>query len=257
VLLSNLKNRSDTTDSLEMTRRIHACSDTLSVRWLTILPKSKAYEIRDDDFVVCTRFRLGIPCFDDLPERCPRCLQTAGVDHAQVCNRMPYDSDRHDFFKKALESLLKPLGVVRDEPKFGRGKQRADIRFDSYNVSAFLDVTFVFQLAASNMRFKYPLKHRYDDKMHKYVEATQLHVRGTDFIPIVVCPFGETHDSLFKFLGDIAGAAEQSGYYHSKNAFLSVARDRLAVAIQKGNAIMLQYSAQAMRSSLYASESLA
>ncbi len=58
---------------LETKRHLKCCSDQLAYRWLVILPKSPQLAILDDDFVVSLRFRLGVPCFHDLPDRCPFC----------------------------------------------------------------------------------------------------------------------------------------------------------------------------------------
>ncbi len=174
-----------------------------------------------------------------------------GGNHAQVCEvlRKTLTDQRHNYFKKALESILRPLGDVQDEPHYGRGQQRADIRLDTYDASYMLDVSFVHQIASSSLKMSDPLQQRFQTKKQKYSGPAEF-----KFVPFVMGTFGEMHDEAFQFLRDISGAAEQSGAYHSKQAFTHVALNKLAIAAQRGNSMLMRRGAQAFRSSLYASQ---
>ena len=224
--------------------RLTGIKAKLAGTWLTTLPSSPQFQLRDNHFKVAARLRLGLPPQDDLPRRC-RCdyLLTQDPLHFLNCTLLkPAVTFRHDVIVRILAMLARKAGgACYVEPRFYVGI-RPDIHIMFPTTKILVDVTVVHP---SRPTFA-PRSHvplfaalaRERDKTTKFKELSQR--EQAQFVPFALESFGAWGRGATKLISDIASLALES-----KSVAMTCEDVRgemirtIAIALQAGNAHVL------------------
>jgi hypothetical protein len=227
-------------------------------QWLTAIPTRAALKMGDSDFRYAVRHRLGMAPLDQLPLACPCGTLVVTTDHAHVCshNKRAW-TVRHNGILRTLERLASAAGyVVQHEPGFAApvavgGRQAAAIagadivaaglRPDCLLIGAHktvaIDVSVACPTAASYVKAAArtalaTASVREATKLAKYDALCAEH--GWRMVPFVMESYGAFGRRALDFLGTmLAYATEQYQPFELKRA-----RQELAVALQRGNAMV-------------------
>lgn len=107
-------------DEYHMARLNAVCARSASV-WKVALPIDDDTKLANNDYRIAVRHDLGIAPFDVMPNVCPLCESTIGVDdqayHALSCNALKSTilTDRHDDVQACIE-----LGASRAGVRYNR-----------------------------------------------------------------------------------------------------------------------------------------
>jgi len=79
------------TTSLRDRQRLVSSSANKASAWLTSIPSSPELGMNDADFIFAIRHRLGLPCAEGLPEKCPCDVMLASdLSHFHSCKSEAY-----------------------------------------------------------------------------------------------------------------------------------------------------------------------
>ena len=281
----------DLTYSLEATRWMHlfnACGqyqqatltslsfNTGASAWMTTPPLTSqpGYRIRDDEYRLAVRHRLGQLPYDDLrDEFCIGCarrnITTPSLlddpDHAHSCALQQGVSvrRRHDAIKQVLAELARSCGyhvevephfpstiVTRLDPTTGRPTQtvshtneRGDLLLLKNNVRLLIDVTVVRPTTLTHRQrgtstagtHMQPLAAARNAEYRKHrTYDAECARHGWKMIPFVLESYGAKGREASSLLDRMAN--ESTDDEKSAGAFLTEANRRLSVALQVGNA---------------------
>ena len=102
-------------------QRILSAAAKFGGTWKTVLPSSPDLTLSDEDYRNAAKIGLGLPCQNDLPDKC-ECGEELIKDpaHFLSCRRLkrPAMSTRHDWIVNLLAKIFRELGaVVHVEPR--------------------------------------------------------------------------------------------------------------------------------------------
>ena len=217
--------------------------------WLNCPPiPALGLHLRAAEFVVATKFRLGMKIFDK-DGACPACLKPSDSlgDHAVMCGTGGERIARHNFLRDALFETAASAGLAPS--KEGRallpGNQRrpADVLIPHWSGGrdGALDVTVTHPLqdltrAGEAAQAGHALTVAYDKKMKGASE--QCSQQGLAFIPIVAESFGGWHQVAQEQIKKLAAClARHTG--QDEGEATSHLFSRCALLLQRGLAALL------------------
>ena len=247
--------------------------------WLTVLPTEPAYRMRDDQFRLAARHRLGMLPYDDLrDDYCLTCRRRnssiphflADPDHLHACVKQTGAmlSLRHDRIAATLATLARSVGfAVKREPPFehrtrlhtrvdeetgeehdelATDRSRGDLLLVRHNTRLVVDVTVTRPTAKTELRLRkgVPLASAAaaEKRKHKsYDDACERD--GATMVPFAVESYGAKGKQAQKLLLKLADASEEL----SAEAFLRHASAVVSVALQCGNADIAARGTQSLR----------
>ena len=247
--------------------------------WLLTLPTERAYRLRNDQYLLAVRKRLGmLPDLSLFHDSCLAChgrnlaLPEFKLDpsHFEACVRHTGASvtDRHDGVVHALGELARSVGasVRTDQPTLGeavvavidpitgegihelqRSNKRGDLLVILGAKRFLIDVTVPRATAPSTMANPAMATagactaDAEKDKRVKY-EALCKH-RGLELIPFALESHGGVGPAARAFLNKLASASCDL----TAEAFLIDAHIRISVQLQRGNAAVFQRGMQQLR----------
>jgi hypothetical protein len=247
--------------------------------WLTVLPTLPAYRLRDEQFRLAARHRLGMLPYDDLrDDHCLTCRRRSNAiphfladpDHLHACIRLTgaMVSLRHNRIVATLATLARSVGfAVKREPPFehrthlraradeATGEERAELVTDRtrgdlllvrHNTRLVVDVTVTRPTAKTELRLRRgkPLASAAaaEKRKHHIYDAACERDRAT-MVPFAVESYGAKGKQAQKLLLKLADASEEL----SAEAFLRHASAVLSVALQCGNADIAARGTQSLR----------
>jgi hypothetical protein len=246
--------------------------------WLTVLPTEPAYRLRDEQFRLAVRHRLGQLPYEDLREmvclacrarnlNAPTFLADPDHLHAYVHGTGASVSLRHHRVVATLATLARSVGfVVRLEPHFAPqlhttvdaetgeertqtvpNEQRGDLLLVRHNTRLLVDVTVRRPTGATELRrhsAAVPLATAAAAEKLKHAKYDDACKReGLAMVPFALESYGAKGKQAQKLLLKLADASEEL----SAAAFLRHASASLSVALQCGNADIAAKGAQALR----------
>ena len=226
------------------TARLIGIKSKLAGTWLTTLPSSPEFFLRDNHFKVAARLRLGLSPQDDLPRRCC-CEFSLAQDplHFLSCNLLKQATTfRHDAIVRVLAMLARKAGgACYVEPRFYEGI-RPDIHIVFPTTKILVDVTVVHPGALSLApRSHVPLfsaLSRERDKMNKFRSLSIQ--EQAQFIPFALETFGAWGRQATKLISDIASLAfESKGISIPSEDLRGEMVRTIAITLQAGNACVL------------------
>jgi hypothetical protein len=222
-------------------------------RPLTTLPTEPALKISNTEYTLLTKIRLADKTVK-LPEFCGHCKKrfegpNAAAHFLGCQGLMPVQGcKRHNAIVKILKKWIERAGgIATVEPRglTAKSNDRPDIDtmlgLDSY----FLDVTVLNTLAASNLaRGEAFLQHAEARKKRKYHGMGQAH--GAEVIPFALDVYGVFGDDALEFVNKLADYADQNASNYSPMQIREGLMNEVAVALQKGNAAMMNRALNAI-----------
>jgi hypothetical protein len=248
--------------------------------FLTVLPTEPAYRMRDEQFILAVRHRLGMLPYDDLrDEHCVDCRARnstipsflADPDHLHACVHQTGSSVtlRHHRVVATLAQLARSVGyVVKVEPHFAphvvtatvpltgeavtrveQGSERGDLLLIRHNERFVIDVTVRRPTNQTELRGRADVNSKplvvaaaaERQKHDKYDD--QCRREGTKLIPFAMESYGAKGREARKLLLKLAEQADEV----SAAQFLLHASAALSVALQSGNADIAARGAQDLR----------
>jgi len=243
--------------------------------WLTVLPTEPAYRMRDEQFRLAVRHRLGMLPYDDLREEyCLACrrrdnsipLFLTDPDHLHACTKQTgaWTTLRHHRLVATLATLARSVGcAVKREPAFDHrthvqtrmdeqsGEQReelatergrGDLLLVRHNTRLLVDVTVTRPTAKTELRLRHgaALASAGAAEKRKYKTYDAACERdGLTMVPFAMETYGARGKPAQKLLLKLADASEEL----SAAAFLLHASAALSVALQCGNANIAAHAA--------------
>jgi len=230
--------------------------------WLTVLPTEPAYRMRNEQFQLAVRHRLGLLPYDDLrDEVCLGCRARnahiptflADPDHLHACVHETGASVtlRHHRVVSTLATLARSVGyVVRLEPSFAPhaavDDRRGDLLLLRHNSRLLVDVTVRRPTGRTELRRSEgtPLATAAAAEKAKHAKYDEACGReGLTMVPFALESYGAKGKQAGKLLLKLANASEEL----SAAAFLQHASAALSVALQCGNADIAARGVQSMR----------
>ena len=227
---------------MRQTQNIH------STKWMNAWPNRPEYYMRDPQWETAARLRYLVAPTSEPELQCV-CGATLRNEefcvHALDCKKVKgkTQASRHKEVKETFRNLLVQYGFKPDlhEPRFDNGRG-PDICFQLGRKTALVDVTVVNPLAPSyvekeaaepshTLRMAEANKRRSHDEM-----AT---ARGMEFYPLAFTTYGIPGPETLNFLTKVARA-----HSSDKNGCMSHLLMAIGVAIQKGNAQIVQAAVQ-------------
>jgi hypothetical protein len=232
--------------------------------WLTVLPTEPAYRLRDDQFRLAVRHRLGMLPYDDLrDDYCLTCRRRnssiphflADPDHLHACVKQTgvMMSLRHDRIVATLATLARSVGfAVKREPSFEHrtrlctrvdeetgeehdelvtDRSRGDLLLVRHNTRLVVDVTVTRPTAKTVLRLRrgVPLAAAAAAEKRKHNSYDDACDRdGATMVPFAVESYGAMGKQAQKLLLKLADALEEL----SAEAFLRHASAVVSVALQ-------------------------
>jgi len=223
--------------------------------WSIVVPSEPALTLKNHEYQLATRVRLGLKPMDHLGIRCRACKNRIKGDECHFLScysklTVPMTM-RHNLVVKALGSLIELSGGIhREEPthiNFQQPKEnfrRTDIEaiLDSHHIlvdvsvitptssSAILRGAASQQLAAARATSKLKIqKHREN--------ATILQAK---FVPFVMESFGGLSPECRHFLSSLVYYAVDNVSPAAYSRLISILYASIAIAVQRGNALMFK-----------------
>jgi len=248
--------------------------------WLLALPTEPTHRLRDDEYALATRKRLGmLPHTSLRDDSCLAChgrnlhlpQLRADPHHAEACVQQTGASvtQRHNLLVHTLAELARSVGgsVRTDQPALGSALvqvtdattgetreelQRSQLRGDLLVVHGakriLVDVTVPRATAPTNLSRSAAgqrpggcVATAEQHKRDKYEEPCKQ--RGMTFVPFAVESYGGLGPAARKLLTTLAGLSGE----RTARAFLLDAMARVSVTLQRGNALVLQRGMQQLR----------
>ena len=217
--------------------------------WLNTPPlKALGLHLRSSEFILATKYRLGMPVFDSAGP-CPACLHQSDVfgDHAMCCRSGGERISRHNNLRDALfdTAVAAGLGPVK-EGRFllpGNDRRPADVLIRNWvgGKDAALDVTVVTPLQDNTMpgaahTAGHALTYAYERKINGAEEECRR--QGIAFLPIVAETFGGWHPDAKREVKKLGAAlARHTG--QDEGEATSHLWSRMSILLQRGNAAIL------------------
>jgi len=239
-----------------------ACSS-----WLTVLPTEPAYRMRDEQFCLAVRHRLGQLPYDDLIDSpCLSCrAKCVAIPyfrgdpdhfHSCICQTGVATTQRHHRLVNTLATLARSVGFVANiEPPLtstsnsqqsGHHK-RGDLKLIRHNLRLLVDVTVTrpsstTALKKNNSNIPLAAAGAAEARKHRsYDEACAR--EGLIMVPFAMESYGATGKEAQKLLHKLADASETL----SAQAFLTHASAVMSVSLQCGNADIASLGTQHLR----------
>ncbi len=237
--------------------RLIASSAPKSSLALSALPSSCDLSLSNFAFANLVRTRLGLKHADRLPERCPFCQMDHQLNpqHAYNCQmRKKHEiEDRHDAVAAVLHRFAQLLGFAsRREPRPAPGLKRTRpdlVIFQGIGrKKLFIDVVvgnpYCESHAAKGAAQELgTASHHARRKVSKYDEFAAQ--EGGEFLPFAVEVHGGMHESAVRVVKLLRDQAAKNGQFCiDEDTFGNIFR-RLAVALARGNADIVERSLRA------------
>jgi Reverse transcriptase (RNA-dependent DNA polymerase) len=242
--------------------RLRSCACGSSSAWLSTLPTTPGFRLRDGDFITALRHHLGLPqvpvgtfavtCF------CNAAL--APADHAMSCPSLSgVMTMRHNILLGVWRRIARRAGVASAaEPALqplqrralprGRDGARGDILLALPDALTVTDVSVIHPAAATYA----PAASRragaaaaVRDAQKRALYAADGAQQAYGFVPLSVESYGRLGKPAMALLGSLATIAS-AGEGVTKTAFMASAVRELSVALCRGNGIMYRASLQAL-----------
>jgi hypothetical protein len=247
--------------------RLRSCGGAASAAWLTALPRSRALELKTEEFQAALQHRLGITPLPanavDLPCSCRTILTAGDADHAMACAKVQGAATmRHDILKGILRRAVQRAGVASTlEPPLrrlpglhagasaaagtgtiGRLAGRGDILVALGTGMEVVDVSVthpggVRNAAAASARAGAAAATRDAEKRGAY---NRLDANGYPFVPFSVETYGRLGRPALALLGRLGALVDGAGT--SKSAFVRGALRELSVGLCRGNFLLYRRS---------------
>lgn len=246
--------------------RLIAASAPSAGLFLSVLPTEEALRMSTLNFCLAVRLRLGLPPSDGplVGTTCACGKKIERDDHWLGCMLQAKTSanDRHDHLKNLVRSCVQSAGCFHAaEPSVSlTDSRRADIicTLDTSSKPIAIDVSCIHPSCKSNELIA--MKSLWGAALKREKEKLQYYADLTSFewLPFVVESFGAVSPSAHKLLDALA---ERSVSFYRifplsfspryvKARLLSSWRSMISVAIQQGNAFMLQSGARSCKTAL-------
>lgn len=243
--------------------RLLSASDADGSRWLTQIPRSPGLTLKNHEFDLAVRFRLGLPPVNNLPRTCA-CKE--GKEAIRI-DRQPYDHcmscplfrrkgtlNRHNFVAAAIADHAFAAGMkISREPHFNKTSAApADNRLRKHAFKPDLELTGIENRYLVDVMVTHPAANTYcSSAKNVSLYAAGLGERGKnregiepsrwlgfEFYPFVVESFGAFGKQAHQLLDIVAQHAFSHDRTHtvSKAAFRSRMATAISIAIQRGNA---------------------
>jgi hypothetical protein len=236
--------------------RLDSVAENHTGDFLVTIPSSRALRMSDNTFMYASRLRLGLPPANNLPQDCPLCHVALGpsAHHFFDCphSRCLTVNNRHNAVVSVLASLATEIGInTQLEPHLeilecsdnapNSPRTRPDILFMCRGLDGAraIDVTICDPLANSNvdnggrmLDQRARLKHaKYDAKCSRY---------GVQFVPFSMDMFGAMHSEAVDLIDWLSQEARGRGVWPTAASFRRYAFRCISVALQQGNALVVQ-----------------
>jgi hypothetical protein len=227
-------------------------------QWIRTVPRDKATQLNDDQFRTACRFWLNLsPHSVATGATCPQCRNSDKLDgdpwHALTCSQSKREgvTDRHDAIADILHWAIREAGgMSRREPKGLSADDglRPDLDCNIGNEDIFVDVTVVHPLAKSRIQGTKPQGtltaaiQAAKAKEQKYNELASETKRS--IVPFAMETYGGMEKRAADFLKKIAMSMKEASTVWTQRVLMGKVRDRIAIAMQKYNAKILQREAQ-------------
>jgi len=224
-------------------QRILSAAAKFGGTWKTVLPSSPDLTLSDEDYRNAAKIGLGLPCQNDLPDKCD-CGEELIKDpaHFLSCRRLkrPAMSTRHDWIVNLLAKIFRELGaVVHVEPRiFDYERVRPDLDILFPHCQILIDVTVAHpnspsrkssvQLAAATAAEARKTRH--------YAANAKL---GNGVLRAFAV---ETFGGFGHQATEIIKLIQSQSHSNAENQIRSI-----AIALQKGNAHVMKQGAIASR----------
>ena len=248
--------------------RLRSCACHASAAWLTVLPTSRALELKTEEFRAAMQHRLGLAPLPanavGLPCSCRALVTAADSDHAMVCSSVQGQSSmRHDILKGILRRIVHRAGVASTlEPPLrrltglqagvtaptgggdiGRLEGRGDVLMALGTGMSVVDVSVTHPAGAANRAAAAnsdgaAAARRDAEKRRAY---NRLEPNGYPFVPFSVETYGRLGKPAIALLGRLGVEAAGVGGV-SKSAFVRSAIRELSVGLCRGNCVMYRKS---------------
>ena len=219
--------------------------------WLNAVPTSPDLTLHDSEFIYAMRHRMGMKPHDDLPHECI-CHKSLDEDtaHFHSCQQLKsVVTVRHNRLVTMLAKVLRNAGayVQVEYCPFGDNRSRPDLTVVLPEESYFMDVV-VSHPAAPSRKSTEPLavaRQAERDKVNTYGELARAH--GSRILAFSVESYGAFGEHATEIIHIIrkALALSQGGDFQSVND--QRLPQRLAVALQKGNALVARAGSMRVR----------
>ena len=217
--------------------------------WLTAVPTETALTMSDESYQLAWRLRLGIPPYDDLPERCGSkdCLASLRTDayHYLSCVyvRRTAVTTRHDHLVRLFASMAREAGAFAIvEPSFDGARPDGEICWATWSTRRDLvDVSVIHPTAASYVRAAQTqlgaAKVRETQKKTRYADLAES--SHCNLVPLVFETYGALSQCCQDFVAQLNTAFLSAPGAEDLRDQRSVILQRLSVALQSGNARVL------------------
>jgi hypothetical protein len=236
----------DPSTELKTLQRMLSASSRNAGAWLTCYPSCPELSLSDEDFIYASRLRLGLSCQENLPPVCACSAKLADDPaHFLSCAKLKATAmtTRHDWIVHLLAKFLRGAGaVVHIEPRiFGEERKRPDLDILFPDKQMTVDVTVVHPAAPSkSSRTRLAAASAAEKAKHRYYD-TLANLHGTSLRAFAV----ETYGGFGKEASEVMTLLQQS--LDSRQGGNRLPAQALAVALQRGNVLVLKTGALAAR----------
>ena len=217
--------------------------------WLNTPPlKALGLHLRPREFVLATKYRLGLPVFDSAGP-CPACLRDSDIygDHAMCCGSGGERISRHNNLRDAFYDTAVAAGLAPvKEGRFllpGNDRRPADILVPHWTggKDTAMDVTVITPIQGATMpgaatTAGYALDHAHSRKVNGAEEECRR--QGIAFMPLVAETFGGWHSGAGREVKKLGAALARHTGQEEAEA-ISHLWGRLGILLQRGNAAIL------------------
>lgn len=232
-------------------------------RWILTVPTGPMTTLSDEDYLMATRLRLGLPPIDLCPSKCSNhnCNQKPiqPSSHYLTCKHTKGTSTifRHNeilstfaYYTKlvGLHPQVEPAGLDPDS------RSRPDLAFFYSNQLHLFDVTIIHPTTESNNTFFHtkdnpPVEKASQNKEKKY-RGLNLDVKGIAFDT-----FGASSKSADALIKQLSNIAADNLLFLTPGDVNELLRNSIAIQIQRNNSHLIRAGLDAYvhgwRSSLY------
>jgi hypothetical protein len=221
--------------------RLLSCSEPGSGAWITAVPSEQEYRMSDAGYRFAVRLRLGLPPVDSLPQACVcGAALSANHNHFLVCQSLKATSmtTRHDHIVRSFAALARASGAeVIVEPSFDSDRPDAEISWADGVDLVDVSVTHAGLSALQRGSAREPLRAARTRELMKIARYAAL-VRDYNarFVPLVFETYGALGEGTQHFISKLNSARLAQPDARSLPDQTGLIMQRLAVALQNGNA---------------------
>jgi hypothetical protein len=240
--------------------RLLSASQPAAKLWLTTMPEENELRLSNEEFRAAVKLRLGLPSSvgnsGNVSCVCDSSVRIVDTQHFHVCDltRKGAVFDRHELIVRTIADVCRQANVIaRTSHHYLKRRAAASsvvpdlFVYSADSAAKMLDVTVRYpatdSMVSQHRAHEVPLvacKVAENSKNSKY--DTLAVDNGMSFVAFAVEVFGAIGRSALKFLKDVA---EQVS---SPHLFYVYSLRRISIAIQRGNALVLQHGKQLLRS---------